>query len=138
MWAEDEGIDIRFLIHDRDTKFTASFDKHFERDDGGAVRTPYASPVANCYAESWIGKCRREVLNHLFCFSLYQLDYVLRSYRDYHNQVRPHQGLGNRTIPAAATCSPDPPPIESDFDAGTIRCQQYLGGLLRHYYRAAA
>ncbi len=138
MWAEDEGIDIRFLIRDRDTKFTASFDTHFEREDGGVVRTPYESPVANCYAESWIGKCRAEVLNHFFCFSLRQLDYILRSYKGYYNTLRPHQGLDNQTIPAAATCSPDPPPIDSDFDPGTTHCQPVLGGLLRHYYRDAA
>ena len=83
MWAEDEGIGMRFLIHDRDTKFSASFDRHFERSNGRVVRTPYSSPVANCYAESWIGKCKREVLNHFFCFSLRQLDYILRTYRDY-------------------------------------------------------
>ncbi len=54
MWAEDEGIDIRFLIHDHDSKFTEAFDEHFRRDDGGPVLTPYAAPIANCFAESWI------------------------------------------------------------------------------------
>ena len=49
MWAEDEGIDVRFLIHDRDTKFTEAFDEHFRRGKGGPVLTPYGAPVANAY-----------------------------------------------------------------------------------------
>jgi len=44
MWAEDERIDVRFLIHDRDSKFTEAFDEHFRRDDGGPVLTPYGAP----------------------------------------------------------------------------------------------
>ena len=48
MWAEDEGIDIRFLIHDRDSKFTEVFDEYFRHADGGPVRTPYQAPIANC------------------------------------------------------------------------------------------
>jgi putative transposase len=50
MWAEDEGIDIRFLIHDHDGKFTKGFDAHFHRDDGGPALTPVAAPIANAYA----------------------------------------------------------------------------------------
>jgi putative transposase len=52
MWADEQGIDVRFLIHDHDTKFTEAFDGHFAREDGGPVLTPYGAPVANGYA-SW-------------------------------------------------------------------------------------
>ena len=44
MWAEDDGIDVRFLIHGHDAKFIAAFDEHFQREDGGPVLTPYAAP----------------------------------------------------------------------------------------------
>jgi putative transposase len=70
IWAQEEAIDIRFLIHDHDTKFTAAFDRHFERNDGGPVLTPICAPIANCFAESWIASLKRECLNVFFCFSL--------------------------------------------------------------------
>jgi len=134
MWAEDEGIDARFLIHDHDSKFTAAFDAQFERDDGGPVLTPYAAPIANCFAESWIGHLKRECLNLLFCFSLRQLDHIVQTYTEYHNEYRPHQGLGNRP-PGVA----EHPPLEAEeITPGTIRRHTWMGGLLSHYYRQAA
>ena len=134
MWAEDQGIDVRFLIHDRDTKFSKAFDEYFKRSDGGVVRTPFMAPIANCFAESWIGSFKREVLNHFFCFCLSHLDHIAQTFASYYNHHRPHQGLGN--VPPAARGDP-PPPIASD-EPGPIVSQNWLGGLLRHYSRKAA
>ncbi len=134
MWAEDEGIDVRFLIHDRDTKFSATFDEHFKRSDGGAVRTPFMTPIANCYAESWIGSFKREVLNHFFCFSLRQLDHIAHTYVAYYNQYRPHQGLGN--VPPDAAGAEQT--LAQDCNPDAIRRHTWLGGLLSHYTREAA
>jgi len=134
MWAEEEDIDLRFLIHDRDTKFTEAFDEHFHRVDGGAVRTPYGAPVANCFAESWISNLKRECLNHFFCFSLRQLDHIVQTYALYHNRFRPHQGLGNRPLRACG----DPELQDAEVQQASILCQRWLGGLLKHYYRRAA
>jgi hypothetical protein len=61
-------------------------------------------------------------------------DHILREYVRFHNQHRPHQGLGNRTLRAAL--GNDPPPDHSE--SSPIHCKRFLGGLLRHYYRAAA
>jgi putative transposase len=134
MWADEEGIDLRFLIHDRDTKFTEAFDEHFRGHRRGPVLTPYGAPVANCFAESWIGSLKRECLNLLFCFSLRQLDHVVQTYVDYHNKFRPHQALGNRPVGVADDPEPQPP----DVEIGAVKCQRWLGGLLSHYYRQAA
>jgi len=132
MWAEDEGINVRFLLHDRDSKFTDGFDEHFRRAGGGPVRTPPGAPIANCFIESWIGSLKRECLNHFVCFALRQLDHVVQTYGLYHNQFRPHQGLGNR--PPSST-----PPTSLAADVpGTVRRQTWLGGLLSHYHRSAA
>jgi len=114
MWADDEEIDIRFIIHDRDTKFTEAFDDHFRRDDGGVVKTPYQAPIANCFAESWIGSLKRECLNHFFCFSLRQLDHIVQTYGLYYNLHRPHQGLDNRP-PGVRD---DPPSRSANVEAG--------------------
>lgn len=134
MWADEEGIDIRFLIHDRDTKFTEAFDEHFKRDRGGPVLTPYGSPVANCFAESWIGSMKRECLNHFFCFGLRQLDHIVQTYAEYYNEYRPHQGLDNRPLGNLN----GPLPQADRIEPGSIRCKRWLGGLLSHYYRQAA
>jgi putative transposase len=134
MWAEEDSIDIRFLLHDRDTKFTEAFDEHFRGHRLGPVLTPYGAPVANCFAETWIGSLKRECLNMFFCFSLRQLDHIGQTYVLYHNRIRPHQALGNRPVGAAE----DPPPQDADTEAGSIRCQHWLRGLLNHYYRRAA
>ena len=134
MWAEDEGIDVQFLIHDRDAKFTEAFDEHFRRPDGGTVRTPYQAPIANCYIESWIGSLKRETLNHFFCFSLGQLDHIVQTHALYHNKYRPHQGLGNRLL----GISKYPSGQAREIEVGQIHCKAWLGGMLKHYYRQAA
>ena len=134
MWAEDEGIDVRFLIHDRDTKFTDAFDEYFRRPDGGPVKTPHQSPIANSFIESWIGSLKRETLNHFFCFSLGQLDHIVQTHALYHNKYRPHQGLGYRPL----GISEDGSRPTREIDVGEIQCKHWLGGLLKHYYRKAA
>ena len=132
---EDNQIHARFLIHDRDTKFSAGFRRLFKTSGTRCLRTPLLAPHANAFCEAWIGGLKRESLNYFLCFGLDHLDYICQSHVRFHNQYRPHRGLGNLTIPAAATGSPDPPAV--DPEVGTIRCQQFLGGLLRHYYRDA-
>ena len=123
----------RWQREDRASKFTAAFDEHFKRKDGGAVLTPPGAPIANCFAESWIGSLKRECLNLLLCFGLRQLDHIVQTYVLYHNKFRPHQGLGNRPLGADAD-----PPQDTELEADSIRCQRWLGGLLKHYERKAA
>ncbi|MEI8195775.1 MAG: integrase core domain-containing protein [Phycisphaerae bacterium] len=135
MWAEEQGIDIRFLIHDHDTKFTEAFDEAFQREDGGVVKTPIMAPIANCFIECWIGSLKRECLNLFYCFGLDQLDKIANAYVSYHNTVRPHQGLGNVPIPDRGQKAPAPQDIEP---VGQVGCQEWLGGILKHYYRKAA
>ena len=130
MWIEDEGLGCEFLIRDHDTKFTAAFDELLRQAGTTRVTTPYQDPIANCYAESWIGSFKRECLNHLLCFSLGQLDFITAAYTRYHNQLRPHQGLAN--IPPADVNKDPPKPL------GWIHCERILGGLLNHYERKVA
>ena len=80
MWLDDEELDCHYLIHDRDTKFTASFDQTFESNVCQIVKTPFVSPIANLFAESWIGTLKCECLNHFHCFSLKHLDYIAQVY----------------------------------------------------------
>ena len=126
--GELEGA--RFLIHDRDTKFTEAFDEHFRRDDGGPVLTPYGAPVANCFAESWIGSLKRECLNYFLCFDFDQLDYILRAWVCYYNTQRPHRGIGMNNEVLDTKFAPQ--------SHGAVRCRQQLGGIIKSYYREAA
>jgi putative transposase len=134
-WLEDEGLELTHLIHDRDTKFTESFDKLFKVAGVDIVKTPYQSPIANCYAESWIGTLKRECLNHFFCFSLQHLDHIAQTYICHYNRLRPHQSIGN--VPLS---QPDKPPPERTAagEIGPVRRHKLLGGLLNHYERKAA
>jgi len=97
MWAQEQHLQLRFLIHDRDTMFTAAFDEPFRQSDGttGVVKMPFRAPIANAFAESWIGQFKRECLNHFMCLSLQYLDHIVQTFVSYHNTVRRHQGLGN-------------------------------------------
>ena len=146
-WVQQQGrnvmaslvesqLEARFLIHDRDTKFTLQFDRLLRSRGVRCVRSPKLAPDANAFAESWIGRFKHECLNHFLCFGIDHLAHITREYVRFHNRHRPHQGLGNVT-PEAVT-SGLPPPASACNDVGPVRCQRFLGGLMRHYYRAAA
>lgn len=138
MWLDDQQLGARFLLHDRDSKFSTAFRELFRGAGTRPLRTPLLAPDANSFCERWIGVLKSETLDYFLCFSLGHLNHIAQEYVRFFNVHRPHQGLGNRTIPAAAAGPPqelgtDPPP-----NIGRIRCRRFLGGLLRHYYRAAA
>lgn len=139
MWLEDEKLEMSHLLRDRDTKFAGSFDRTREVAGVQIVRTPYKSPIANCYAESWIATLKRECLNHFFCISLQHLDYIVQTYVGYYNRLRPHQGKGNRPLTMSDApihiCATKSPPTE---EVGSIQRHELLGGLLSHYERKAA
>jgi putative transposase len=138
MWLEDEQLEARFLIHDRDTKFTNGFRRLFQGPGKRCLRTPLLAPDANSFVESWIGGAKREALDHFLCFSLGHLDHIAQEFVRFHNAYRPHQGLGNLTIPAARAGPQEEPACDDVPPPEVIRCHRFLGGLLRHYYRDAA
>lgn len=61
MWVEDEELDLRFLIRDRDSKSTEAFDHHFRYVGRESVKAPLLAPIANSYAETWIASLKRWV-----------------------------------------------------------------------------
>ena len=61
----DEGMELSLLIHDRDRKFSGSFDTVFRSEGARVVLTPLMAPRANAHAERWIGSCRRECLDRM-------------------------------------------------------------------------
>jgi putative transposase len=87
---------IRFLIHDRDSKFTAGFDEVFRSDGIRTIRTPVRAPRANAFVERWIGTVRRECLDRILAVNRRHLERVLRAYIRHYNEHRPHRSLNQR------------------------------------------
>jgi putative transposase len=121
--------DKRFMIHDRDTLYTAQFRKTLRAAGIRPLKMPKQSPNLNSYSERFVQSIKVECLDKMILLGEKHLRFVVDQYAEhYYNHERPHQGLGNRTITPSA-----PMPTE-----GSIRCRQRLGGLLKSYYRKAA
>jgi transposase InsO family protein len=89
----DRAEQFRFLIRDRDSKFTAAFDAVFAGADIRTVRAPVRAPRANAIAERWIGTLRRECLDHLLITGPRHLAVALQEYVEHYNTHRPHRSL---------------------------------------------
>jgi transposase len=119
---------IHFLIRDRDTKFTSTFDTVFRSEGIHLIRTPVRAPNANSYAERWIRSVRHECLDKLLIFNEGHLRRVMREYIAYYNTARPHQGIDQNS----------PIPRSLSDTRGPVRCRKVLGGILHDYYHEAA
>jgi putative transposase len=95
-FTEQSEGPIRFLIRDRDTKFTTTFDDVFKSEGIQIVRTPVRAPKANAFAERLVGTIRRECLDRLLVVNRRHLDRVLCAYIDHYNTHRPHRSLNQR------------------------------------------
>ena len=101
---EDAGRHFRFLIRDRDTKFTASFDTVLASIGIETIRTPVASPRANAFAERFVRTVRQDCLDHLLVVSQRHLEALLAEYVRHYNEARPHRGLQlDQPLPRPAT-----------------------------------
>ena len=89
----DHAARFRFLIRDRDSKFTAAFDAVFAGADIRLIRTPVRAPRANAIAERFIGSLRRECLDHLLITGPRHLAAVLGEYIEHYDTHRPHRSL---------------------------------------------
>jgi transposase InsO family protein len=94
MELQDRVGRFRFLLRDREMKFTAAFDTVFTAEGIQVLRTPVRAPRANAYAERWVGTVRRELLDRMLILGCRQLRSVLAEYVDHYNGHRPHRALG--------------------------------------------
>jgi putative transposase len=121
---------FRFLVRDRDAKFTAAFDAVFVAEAIEVLRTPVRAPQANAYAERWVGTVRREVLDRMLILGYWQLRSVLAEYVDHYNGHRPHRALGQ-----APPLGPAEPPAL--LTTRRVLQRDRLGGLIHEYAQVA-
>lgn len=125
---QDGALPTVFLIHDRDAKIPASFDRVFASERIEILKTPYRSPKANAYAERWVRSVHEECLDRLLIVNEPHLGRVLMEYVAYYNEARPHQGIGQRC----------PITIHSGRRGGAVKRRNVLGGVIHDYHREAA
>jgi transposase InsO family protein len=119
---------FRFLIHDRDTKFSHAFDEVFRTEAIRVIRTPIQAPNANAHAERWVRTLRADCLDRVLILGRRYLEHVLRVYRSHYNGHRPHRALD--LFPPNGR---DPQAAER---GRPVQRRDLLGGLI-HEYEAA-
>jgi len=126
--------DVKFLIRDRGSNFTPSFDAVFQAAGTRIVRTAVQAPRMNAICERLVGALRREILDRVLILGERQLHSVLTEYQAHYNTARPHQGIAQRV--------PDGEHegghlTVADLDRERIRRRPVLSGLINEYTRAA-
>jgi putative transposase len=124
----DEGM--RFLIRDRDSRYSDQFDEVFRSRGTRIVKTPVRAPQANAIAARFVRTVRVECLDWLLVLNHRHLERVLRVFVDHSKTQRPHRALGLQPPQRA-----QPPPTPA---IGEIHRHDRLGGFIHEYYRDAA
>jgi putative transposase len=125
---------IRFLIRDRGSNFTASFDAVFQATCTRILRTAVQAPRMNATCERLVGTLRRELLDRVLILGEAHLRAVLAEYQVHYNTARPHQGIAQR-VPDGEHHGAHL--TVADLDRGPILRKPILGGLINEYSRAA-
>jgi putative transposase len=119
----------RYLILDRDTKYSDAFRSFLVRDGIKIIRLPPRSPNLNAFAERFVRSIKEECLSRMIFFGQASLRHAVKNYMAHYHLERNHQGLGNRLLqPISAPALLNRP----------IKQRQRLGGLLNYYYCEAA
>ncbi len=122
-------LEKRYLILDRDSKYTDDFRRLLEDSGTNTVRLPAGRPNLNAFAERFVLSIKSECLDRMIFFTEGALRRAVRSFVDHYHAERSHQGLGNQLI--------EPGDVATD-PIGRVRCNKRLGGLLRYYHRRTA
>jgi transposase InsO family protein len=130
--AIDERLSgVRFLLRDRDAKYSGPFDAVFRAEGVRIIRTPIRAPRANAFAERFVRTVRRECLDHVLIYGRRHLERVLQTYVAHYLDERPHRGL-RLAVPAGTRA-----PQVRGTPRTPVERRDVLGGLI-HEYRWAA
>jgi putative transposase len=128
--VEERLENVRFLLHDRDAKFSGPFDALIRSERVRVIKTPVRAPKANAIAERWVRTVRNECLDHVLVLGRRHLEQILRGYVAHFNAERPHRSL-ELAAPAGSPRSRGSPSVD-------IRRRDVVGGLIHDYYAPAA
>jgi putative transposase len=135
MTLDDEDVRLRFVVRDRDSKFTREFDEVFRSEGIRVIKAPVRAPKARAHAERWVGSIRRECLDQLLILGHRHLQHVVATYAAHYNQHRPHRALGQR--PPLGKVPAINEPLADVIDLDRVRRRDLLGGLIHEYQFAA-
>lgn len=126
----NDGVlrDKRYLILDRDTKYTDEFRNVLVREGIHLIRLPPRSPNLNAFAERFVRSIKSECLNRVIFFGQASLQHAISHFMAHYHTERNHQGLANQLLRPARIIAPSQP----------VHRRQRLGGILNYYHRAAA
>jgi putative transposase len=122
-------VNSRYLIMDRDTKYTEEFRDSLDQAGVKAVRCPVRAPNCNAFAERFVRSIKEECIDRMILFGEASLRRALTEYVAHYHAERNHQGVDNRLL--------EPPGISSAANEAIYR-RERLGGMLNYYYREAA
>jgi len=136
MQLDDVGVEARFVIRDRDGKFSRDFDEVFRSAGIRVIKAPVRAPQARAHAERWVGSLRRECLDRLLIVGRRHLERVVGAYTSHYNEHGPHRSLGQR--PPLAQPLPNDNLASGDvIELCRLRRRDRLGGLIHEYQLAA-
>jgi putative transposase len=128
---EERLSGVRFLLRDRDAKYSGPFDAVLRAEGVRIIRTPIRAPRANAFAERFVRTVRRECLDHVLIYDRRHLERVLGAYVAHYVDERPHRGLG-LAVPAGIRLAQVPGATPT-----LVKRRDVLGGLIHEYRRAA-
>jgi putative transposase len=138
--AKETGLGTTLVMHDRDTKFTASFDDVLKAGGLKIQEAAYRSPNTNAFVERFIQTLQQECLDYFVVFGEKHMNHLVSEMVVHYHEERPHQAKENETLlrESQKRCKKRGSPSSDVVPLRNIKCRQRLGGLLKHYERRAA
>ena len=136
MRLDDEEVRPHFLIRDRDSKFTHTFDEVFRSEGIRVIKAPVRAPRARAHAERWVASLRRECLDRLLILGRRHLASVVHVYAMHYNEHRPHRSLGQQP-PLAKPAPISERASRERLRLDRLRRRDRLGGVIHEYDLAA-
>lgn len=134
--SRQSGLGTALVMHDRNTKFTQSFDDVLKAGGVKAHKAALCSPNTCAFVERFIQTLQQECLDDFVVFGERHMDYLVSEMLAYYHDERPHQGKENELLIRGLKKPSNRQ--KASVSTGDIQYQQWLVGLLRHYGRKAA
>jgi transposase InsO family protein len=122
---------VRYVLHDRDTKFCASFRATLATSAVKCIALPPRSPNLNAFAERWVRSIKQECLSRLILFGERALRRAITEFIEHYHAERNHQGKGNVLLFPSSN-------EQRSNESARIQRRERLGGLLNYYYSRAS